>query len=115
MHRLIMGNPLGKIVDHREGVGLDNRRANLRICTQGQNCLNTGVKRSWKKYKGVFFDARSNRNRWWAQIAIEKKRYFGGYFDSEIEAARAYDKMAIEHHGKFARLNFPVKTSEDYK
>lgn len=109
MHRLIMGDPRGKTIDHREGVGLDNRRGNLRVCTQAQNCLNAGVKRPWKTFKGVFFDARPDRGRWWAQIAINRKRYFAGYFDSEVEAARAYDRMAVEHHGEFARLNFPAQ------
>ena len=40
MHRFLMDAPRGKVVDHLNGDGLDNRRANLRICTQKENLAN---------------------------------------------------------------------------
>lgn len=105
MHRLILGAPPGAIVDHINGNGLDNRRSNLRLCTATQNVMNAGPKRTWKRFKGVFY-AR-DRQSWWAQIAVDRRRFFGGYHDTEEAAARAYDRMAVLHHGEFARLNFP--------
>lgn len=41
MHRLILSAPAGSEVDHINGDGLDNRRANLRLCARWQNCVNT--------------------------------------------------------------------------
>ncbi len=37
MHRVIMGEPLGMVVDHKNGNGLDNRRCNLEITTIKEN------------------------------------------------------------------------------
>lgn len=92
--------------DHKNGNGLDNRRSNLRACTQAQNCLNVGKKRAYKRFKGVYFDSR--RNKWWAQLYIGRCAFFGGYHDTEELAAKAYDALAIKHHGEFALLNYPL-------
>ena len=94
-------------VDHKDGNPLNNQRSNLRPCTQAQNCLNAGVKRPDKKFKGVYFDGR--RGRWYSQIYINRKSFFGGYHDTAEQAARSYDAMAIKHHGEFARLNGPTE------
>lgn len=106
MHRMIL-NPLPYIsIDHINGDKLDNRRSNLRICLHRDNCLNR-PKRSTKcssRFKGVSFHKLMGR--WIAYISIDRKFVRLGYFDDEILAAKAYDAAAIEHHGKFARLNF---------
>src|ERR1700720_2374397 len=52
MHTFLTGYPM---TDHRDGDGLNNRRQNLRRCTQGQNSQNS-CKRQGKvtsQYKGV--------------------------------------------------------------
>jgi len=97
MHRLIMDFPEGKEVDHINGNALDNRRNNLRIVTHAENCQNSSKRKG--NYKGVRL--RKDRNKWIAQIS----KHHIGYFNSEIEAAKAYNKKAIELFGKDIRLN----------
>ena len=104
IHRLILNNP--KLdVDHINGNKLDNRRSNLRLATPLENNRNQKkiVKRCSSKYKGVVYHSRDLK--WQAQIRIEGKRLFLGYFKCEEEAALAYNKAAIEHHKEFAVLN----------
>jgi hypothetical protein len=45
--------------------------------------------------------------KWIARIRYDGKHKFIGYFDDEIEAAKAYDEAAKKYHGEFAVLNFP--------
>lgn len=105
MHRLIMAAPKGIQVDHINGDGLDNRRSNLRLCTQTQNARNCRVRAvSKSKFKGILWVTK--RGKWRARISAANKRLYSGYFDTEIAAAKRYDEMARKHHGDFARTNF---------
>ena len=107
MHRLIIGCPLNKCVDHINKNTLDNRKANLRICTKGQNNMNAKPQVGTSMYKGVFFD--KSIGYWRAQIRSHGKHYYAkGVFKNELDAARAYDELAEEYHGEFAYLNSPV-------
>lgn len=109
MHREIMGLPMkGRdiVVDHINDNGLDNRRKNLRVCTARENRQNsTGRSKSSSKFKGVDW---CPRDRCWRAYIKPKDqpRKFIGHLDSEIAAAKAYDKEALEHFGKYARENF---------
>ncbi len=114
MHRLILGAKHGEQVDHVNGDGSDNRRANLRFATQRQNTQNQTRKAAGtsSKYKGVNWEAR--RSKWLAQIRGgplcadgSAKKLHLGYFLSERDAALAYDRAARRHFGEFAGLNFP--------
>lgn len=92
-------------VDHFNHNTLDNRRANLRICTHGLNLANQRSTTGQSRFKGVHW--RKDRHRWRARIRINRKDYSLGYYCHEEDAARAYDKAAIEAWGEFAYLNFP--------
>ena len=107
MHRLVVNAPQGKEVDHVNGDGRDNRKENLRLCTRSQNIANTKKPRRQggcsSKFKGVCWDRRVKK--WSARVQTGGNSY-RKYFDTEEEAALAYDEMAKEHFGEYARPNF---------
>lgn len=106
MHRLVMSAKKGQRVDHRDGFGLNNQKYNLRIATPGQNSWNRAKhKRSSSKYKGVSWSR--ERRKWEVWICRDYKKIKIGFFEDEIEAAKAYDSKAKELFGEFAFLNFP--------
>lgn len=108
MHRLITDAPTGKVVDHINGEGLDNRRANLRVCTITENLWNQPKQRkanTSSPYKGVSYCATTGR--WKVQIRKRGKHVWVGRFPTEVEAAEAADDAMVAHHGEFAYLNFP--------
>jgi hypothetical protein len=105
MHEDIIGVKEGFEIDHKNGNGLDCRRENLRHCTRSQNLANQR-RRKYKgssKYKGASY--KKQKRKWAAQIRVNGKNIWLGYFETEIEAAQAYDLAAIEHFGTFARIN----------
>jgi len=94
------------LVDHRNTNSLDNRRFNLRLATPSQNSCNSRRDKSntLSRYRGVSFSKR--KNKWFSAIRANGKKLWLGYFDSEYDAARAYDTAAKKFHGDFAQLNF---------
>lgn len=102
MHRLILDAEVGQFVDHINGDPLDNRRSNLRVCSQPQNMRN---RRSWNSlgFKGV---QKLKNGKYSARLAINGKQTHLGCFESVEEAAKAYDLAAAQHFGSFARPNF---------
>ena len=104
MHRVIMAPRAGLVVDHRNHDTLDNRRANMRVCTPTQNRHNSRATKKTSHFKGVH---RTQGGRWGARICVQGVRHNLGDFGSEIEAALAYRAAAEIHHGRFAC----VKTS----
>ena len=107
MHMLIMGErKIGMIIDHKDGNGLNNQRSNTRFCTIAQNGRNSQPQLGCTSiYKGVCWHIRNNK--FISHIIVDRKLKHLGYFNSEIEAAKAYDKAAKFHFKEFAYLNFP--------
>lgn len=103
MHRMIMNAPLGVYVDHIDGEGLNNTRDNLRFCNNSQNQHNTASRGGSSRFKGVGWV--KARQCWEAKFTLNRKYYFVGYFDSEEEAANAYNVAIAAIVGPFARLN----------
>ena len=104
MHRLILNVPKGKDTDHKSGNGLDNQKNNLRICTCQQNQWNQrGHRNKSSEYKGVSWQY--DKNKWRATIKYNYKQIYLGTYRDEVIAAKAYDFVAINLFGEFARLN----------
>lgn len=104
MHREIMQPADGLVIDHINHDGLDNRRENLRACESWQN---TTYQRPWEGKKIPYRGVAAEYNKFSAHIQYRGHRTHLYGFNTQEEAARAYDKMASEFFGEFAVLNFP--------
>jgi hypothetical protein len=106
MHRLILPPPPRMLVDHIDGNKANNCRSNLRIATRTQNMQNRPKHRSSSsRFKGIHYSRWSHK--WYATCRYAGQCHRSAYFDTDVEAARAYDYLAVAWFGEFARLNFP--------
>ena len=122
LHRFVMGAERGQIVDHVRGNPLDCRRENLRLVTPLENSRNVTSSKNQKRggFKGVWLNPRSQK--WQASIRIRPEGWVGakgkqlnlGTFANAADAARAYDRAALEHFGPFASLNFADPEAEQF-
>lgn len=104
MHRLIINAPKGVHVDHINGNKLDNRKENLRICDSQKNQGNSKLRKdSTTGYKGVSFDKR--KNKYHSRMRVQGSLIHIGYFESSLDAARAYNIAAEEWYGQYFRGN----------
>ena len=104
LHREIMGFPQGFVVDHWNHDETDNRRENLRVCTQSENLLNSGP-RLGKKYKGV------SENRYGRFITRFQGIYHGSFATPE-EAALKYNQVVQDqghHHAYLNQVELPTE------
>lgn len=111
LHRKMMAAPVGLTIDHIDGDGLNNRRANLRLCSRTENNRNSRKARgrngqpTSSRFKGVT----RFRDRWEASIKSRVSGHFVktylGLFDHEEDAALAYNVAAKERFGNFAKVN----------
>jgi hypothetical protein len=107
-HRIIWTIFNGEIpeelfIDHIDGNRSNNFIENLRLCTTQENAYNRGKQSNNKSgYKGVSFH--KQKQKWVAQIKLEGKNKFLGFFVNPQDAYEAYCAKAIEHYGEFASL-----------
>lgn len=101
MHKAILWSPKGRNfqIDHINRNKLDNRRSNLRNVTSQQNSFNRGPR---NKYRGV---SPRPLNRWRAILIKDGVYVYDKYFDTEMEAVKAWNEKALEHFGKYAYQN----------
>lgn len=106
LHRIVMRTEdPNLVVDHIDGNPFNNQKCNLRVCTKLENGKNvTSHKGSSSKFLGVSWD--KQRKKWSAQLTHKGKVVYSQRFESEEDAARAYDSKARVFHGTFANLNF---------
>ena len=91
-------------IDHDSRNPLDNRRRNLRVATRAQNRINSGPNvNNTSGFKGVSWN--KSKQRWGAQIMVAGHTHYLGYFDTKIEAAKAYNNSALQYFGEFAYVN----------
>ena len=111
VHRIIFYmktgiDPGNNLVDHTKRISSDN--TDLRIANRSQNGANRG-KGTYKKsaphsrFKGVTWH--KHHKKWLAQILVNRKKSYLGYFDTELEAAAAYNAAAIAAWGEFSLIN----------
>lgn len=105
MHRLIMGEP-DALVDHKDCLGTNNQRANLRVSNRSTNAMNRGkTKANTSGYKGVFLHGANLKKPWRARIKSNHMNHHLGFFKTAQEAAIAYNEAAPRYHKNFAKLN----------
>jgi len=103
LHRFIMKVKKGEFVDHIDGNGLNNCKSNLRFCTLSENQANKSSPKGTSKYKGISFIKKTKK--WRADIRKNYKQIYLGTFETETDAALAYNAKAKELFGEFAYLN----------
>ena len=83
-------NEIVDCIDHINGIRDDNRIENLRKVTQQQNTFNKTKSKGYTWHKGV--------KKWMAQIMLNKKTIYLGYFNTEEDAHEAYESAKKVYH-----------------
>jgi hypothetical protein len=110
MHRLLMNAPKGTAVDHIDGDGLNNQKANLRLATISENNMNMKQTKNKTGLKGVWFCAKTNRYQ--AKICKDEVVTNLGSYVTKEEAGIAYDNAALRMFGEYASPNYTNEERE---
>lgn len=106
MHRMIVNAGKGDVVDHKNRNKIDNRRSNLRKVCASKNNQNSASSRGYRNvhFIGVFFES----GKYKVQIKNNRKTLYLGRYDNAIDAAKVYDKKALELYGEDALTNLKL-------
>lgn len=104
MHRIITNAQKGDYVDHINGNKLDNRKCNLRLCSNAENMRNRKAPvNNTSGFKGVTWS--KIRNKWRSYIKVDYRFIDLGFFTDKNDAANAYNEAALKYFGEFAFIN----------
>lgn len=103
LHRYLTDCPKGLVVDRIDGNSFNNRRYNLRICTNKDNTRKT-VKQINNKSgkKGVYWDVHLKNPKWKAFIKVNRRYLHLGYFVKFEDAVKARIAAEKKYFGDFA-------------
>jgi hypothetical protein len=108
MHREIMKPAKGMVVDHMDGNKANNCRCNLRVCTFQENHRNNRKRHhACSRFKGVGYN--KDDHKWYARFGSHKDGCWTAFFETELEAARAWDYAVVAWFGLSIGLNFPAE------
>lgn len=99
IHRMIIGDRPGMVIDHMNRNGLDNRKCNLRHATRGENVMNgTGCSYRKSPHKGVYWEHKG----WVARITHNGEYMYLGRYKNVEDAIEARETKEKELYGEFA-------------
>ena len=100
LHRFLMNCPKDMVVDHINHNPLDNRKSNLRICTQQQNAMNQSINsKNTSGVTGVSYD--KQKNKWQSYIGLNDKKINLGYYNTLEEAIEVRKQAEIKYFGEY--------------
>lgn len=87
LHRYLTGAKKGEVVDHINRDPTDNRKSNLRVCSQSTNCINRRIQtNNTTGYRGVV----ARRGKFYSVVKRNRKTYYvGGSYKTAEEANEA--------------------------
>lgn len=102
MHRYILKSDKGEYTDHKNRNGLDNRKENLRICSQSQNQYNRKKQvNNTSGFKGISWHKKSKK--WQVNLRIPGKQLYFGLYSNKEKALEVYNQNIKRICGEFAR------------
>lgn len=102
MHKLLF--PDSQYVDHIKHVNHDNRKSQLRTCTNQQNSMNKSLQNNNKSgVTGVYWS--NSKNKWIAQIHLNKKHIHLGCFTNFDDAVKIRKEAEEKYFGEYSYDN----------
>ena len=111
-HRLVLHVKEDEVVDHINRIKHDNRKSNLRKCTQAENTRNITIqKNNTSGITGVYFD--NGYKKWASEIKVNYKKIFLGYFTTKEEAAKVRYAAELKYFGEYSP-NYEKLTQQQF-